>query len=296
MPSYCKEIMDIGGGRRRGKRSRYQQRPPEPSYKRQKSTTVRITTIGSDGEEEEELQEDHGCGAGEDEIEDVFSTYGSDDDDDDDEHSWEASLLSDDEDEERSLGKPQNRSECYGCRIAGENNMASVTSEGITKVLRHLGESIGKVNNKSLAVETEAMFESEVRRKANKNIEPGKEPVPEWKAATILAHSRDHHTDPELDSHNDIADIKKYMSLIRRNGLVQRHKTKRVRGGKPLKRVNPENMKMYIELCKLKYSIYSKKPEKMQFYNAGSHIIRNERNSNAWMPFTRNIHSMFRRA
>ena len=219
-------------------------------------------------------------------------TDSDDDDDDDDERNWESCKPPQDQEAYELLGPPDSRDQCYGCIIAGEGNMPSVSSDRINRVLRYLRESMGRINSVAMAKQAEEMFETLVRIPANRNIGPGQIPIPRWSAATILDHYKNHHTDPELESANDITLFKQIQSVICENGLFKRHKYKTTSDGRPIRMVEPENLKMLLEVVKQKNSIYRQNPKNMQFFSNGSFVQKTAKGMSPWVPYGRNYYSL----
>lgn len=158
----------------------------------------------------------------------------------------------------RELGEPVERSECFGCRYAGENDQAAIPYERLREVIQVITQGIGRTCPIALAKEAAAMYE-DVRRDLDGTI-------PEWDAASIHEHFYNHNVDPQIQQWIQLDRLRTLMRIQEEESLVVvDRKTKKRRIDKEQAAIYNANQKMY-------WAIAGKDPRKMAFFNESLHL------------------------
>lgn len=182
----------------------------------------------------------------------------------DDETGFEPCGLDTRSTEKRTLGNPENRDTCFGCIYVGERETGAVYEEDLTSLMDMIVQSIGQTDIVCLVNEVARRY-AEIREQTNNNLMAHEKPLPEWKAATILDHFRNHHCDPEFMLWMSLKDLREAKEVALHSMIEQNPKTKR-------KRINRDGVRAYSELCKLEWTVGKIDPSKCLFYNAGRHL------------------------
>jgi hypothetical protein len=87
--------------------------------------------------------------------------------------------------EREELQDAQKRSECFGCVYVGERSQASIPYEDILNIINIARQSMARTDLATMAIHMAKRY-AKLRRDINRNLLPGEDPLPEWKASTIL--------------------------------------------------------------------------------------------------------------
>ncbi len=121
--------------------------------------------------------------------------------------------------EYEQLGPPQQKADCAGCEYLSDKEMAALPYEEFQELADLIRRKIAKTTSINLARFIEAKYEK-IRQDINNDLDPGEEPLLEWKAATILDHLQGLHIeDPELYDHFNIKRLKE-LARIAENASV----------------------------------------------------------------------------
>jgi hypothetical protein len=169
------------------------------------------------------------------------------------------------EEQTRVLGRPVRRAYCFGCRYIGRNAPAKIPDERLQAINEMMAEGIGHSDPVALAKEVAERF-AELREEINTHRRPGTEPIPEWNAASILAHWCHHNTDPEIQQWLHLMRLQKTITLIEEQSLVKRNKRTRK------KYVDKEQFSIMRDSMRMWYTIAAKDPRKLHGYDEGAYI------------------------
>lgn len=169
------------------------------------------------------------------------------------------------EEEAEELGEAQRRTICFGCRYVGEANGPALQHEELKHVFETWKEGVGRTDPIALAVEVHELYEG-VRAKVNASKHRGRDLLPEWKAATILKHFRDHNTDPQMQRWLQVDRVQKVMRLIENESMVKINR----RTGK--RRIDKEQWNIHKEASIRWERLMSKDIAKMAYFDDESHI------------------------
>ena len=162
------------------------------------------------------------------------------------------------------LGFPGDRSGCFGCVYIGERETAAIPYDDIMALINMIRESIARTDPINLSTHVAKRY-ALFRKQINENLMPNEAPLPEWKAATILDHIRNHNTDPEIQTWVRLSELQELMQ-------VALHASVEVDEDTGDKRINDKQYKAYIDLVKTTETIYKSDPSKKIFYSGGAHI------------------------
>jgi hypothetical protein len=166
--------------------------------------------------------------------------------------------------EENELGTPDARCGCFGCVYVGEQDSAELPYEDIMALLNMMRRSIARSDPINLSIHVAERYD-QLRTEVNRNLMPGEEPLPEWTAATILDHIRNHNTDPEIQLWIRLTEMQE-LAQVALHASVQRN----AETGE--KHINEKQCKIYLELVKQIESLQKSDPSKKVFYSGGQHI------------------------
>lgn len=162
------------------------------------------------------------------------------------------------------LQKPQKRSECFGCVYVGERNSASIPYEDVMNIINIARQSMARTDLATMAIHMAKRY-AKLRRDINRNLMPGEDPLPEWKASTILEHIRHHNQDPEVQQVVCISEVQELREHSLNACLEKDEKTGNIR-------CNKDQVACYERLTKLQFTLQKMDPTKMAFYSGGAHL------------------------
>ena len=162
------------------------------------------------------------------------------------------------------LDQPQKRSECFGCVYVGERNTASIPYEDIMSIINIARQSLARTDLATMAIHMAQKY-AKLRSEINRNLMPGEDPLPEWKASTILDHIRHHNQDPEVQQVVCIAEVQE----LREHALNACLERDEMSGNI---RANKDQVACYERLTKLQFQLQRMDATKMAFYSGGAHL------------------------
>jgi hypothetical protein len=168
------------------------------------------------------------------------------------------------QEEINELGKAECRSGCFGCVYIGEREAGALAYEDVIVLIDMIRTSIARTDPINLSKHIAERY-AYLREEVNASLLPGEKPLPEWTAATILDHIRNHNTDPEIQTWVRLAELQELMQVALRASVEIDEDTGE-------KRVNEKQCKIYMDLVKAAESLYKSDPSKKIFFSGGAHI------------------------
>lgn len=162
------------------------------------------------------------------------------------------------------LGPPDTRAICFGCWYNGEREAGATSSQDIEALMNIIRKTISKSDPVNLAIYLAERFEK-IRDDVNNALMPGEKPLPEWTAATILDHLRNHNTDPELQTWHRITELQELAQIALNATVVTDPETGAVQ-------LDDKQGKLYLDLMKQAETLYRSDPAKKLYYSGGNHI------------------------
>ena len=190
--------------------------------------------------------------------------------------------------EKEELGDPGRRSTCFGCVYIGEREQTAIPYKDIMDLIEMGRAAVGRCDPITLATDMALRYKA-IRRKCNQNLMAGEQPLPQWKAATILEHIRMHNQDPETQMWITLCEIQELKQAALEGAVEMNQSTKR-------KRVNEKQVAAYEKLVKLQWYVQGKDPQKMWGYSGGSHIDPKSINQGMMALSGKNIVSLWENA
>jgi hypothetical protein len=166
--------------------------------------------------------------------------------------------------ERNELGDPGERSGCFGCVYIGERETGAIPYEDIMALIDMIRQSIARTDPINLAMHIAGRY-AVFQRKINDNLFPSEKPLPDWPAASILDHIRNHNTDPEVQTWVRLSELQELIQVAL-SASVERDEE----SGQH--RINEKQCKMYMELVRAMETVYKSDPSKKIFYSGGAHI------------------------
>lgn len=96
--------------------------------------------------------------------------------------------------EVEALGEAGRYDDCFGC-VYGDEQKTTIPSDDIHRLFEMSRQSFGRTNLISLS-KAMAKYYKTMRKRINRDLQPGEEKLKPWTAAMILEHLRFHHQDP----------------------------------------------------------------------------------------------------
>ena len=162
------------------------------------------------------------------------------------------------------LGFPGQRMGCFGCVYVGECDSGAIQHKDIVSLIAFIAASVAQTDPVNLAIHIATRY-AKIRREINTNLMPNEMPLPEWKAATILDHIRNHNTDPEIQSWLRLTELQELIQIGLHSSVEYDEETND-------KRLNDKQCKIVMDLIKLSESIAKSDPSKKMFYSKSKHI------------------------
>lgn len=162
------------------------------------------------------------------------------------------------------LGQSDGNAQCFGCCYIGEHDTAVGSYEDIMSLINMVRQSIARVNPIYLAKYVAKKYKH-IQDQVNDSLQPGDEPWPDWTAATILDHFRNHNTDPEMQSWMTLSELQEMKRIASDAAVVYDPDT----GQKSL---DEKQTKLFLELVKTIETYSKSDPSKKLFYSDGKHL------------------------
>lgn len=168
-----------------------------------------------------------------------------------------------------NLGTPQPKDECFGC-VYARNDSTAIEFNRWSALEAMAAKMFSSADLEALAGEMEKFYERYMRGPTLKAFAArgykGAPPLPEWKAATIVAHFETHNNDflfrrvKRLRQVDELADY-----LYGRNMFTwARHKNGELMlddEGQPIQRIDNDNLSAFSMLCRLEAALYGQNPK-----------------------------------
>jgi hypothetical protein len=163
------------------------------------------------------------------------------------------------------LGEPEARKYCFGCVYDLSQEAVPLCNESFRELCMVASKCIGQMSMEALGRELERLyndFREETNRKARYD---GQSPLPEWKAASIVEHLKEHNVDPEIQTWVRLVEIQELINKCHETILeVNEHTGK--------SRVSKDGARTYKDLVQLWYFV-AKQPLDKQFgYRKGGRM------------------------
>ena len=185
--------------------------------------------------------------------------------------------------EQAELNESQKRSECFGCVYIGEKNAAAIPYEDIMNIINIARQSMARTDLSTMAIYMAEKYEK-LRNEINSSLMPGEDPLPEWKASTILEHIRHHNQDPDVQQLVCIAETQELREHLLNACLEKDEITGNVRG-------NKDQIACYEKITKLQFQLQKMDATKMAFYSGGAHVDTNVAKQGAFAMSQKNLRS-----
>jgi hypothetical protein len=162
------------------------------------------------------------------------------------------------------LGEKAPISECFACIYAGEERSGYIQSEEIQKMLNMIRVSITKISPTVLCKYIARKY-LEIQYEVNRNLLDGQEPLPDWPAASVLDHLRNHVNDPALEYWFRACELNELTQIALHASVVIDPST----GNKS---IDVHQGKMYMEFIKLKEALAKSDLTKKNYYSDGAYV------------------------
>jgi hypothetical protein len=172
---------------------------------------------------------------------------------------------------ERRLGDTADRAQCFGCIYIGEAESGAIGYEDVIALMNMVRESIARTDPLTLAIHIAERY-AKIQEEVNSNLPPGRNPLPDWNAVSVLDHIRNHNTDPELQTWMRMAE----MQELAQTALHSAVEIDVMTGEKSL---NEKQTKLYMELVKTMKMLSKSDLSSELFYSGGRHIDMNNASS-----------------
>jgi hypothetical protein len=172
---------------------------------------------------------------------------------------------------ERDLGETGDRAQCFGCIYIGEAESGAIGYEDVIALMNMVRESIARTDPLTLAIYIAERY-AKIQEEVNSNLPPGRNPLPDWNAVSILDHIRNHNTDAELQ---------RWMRLTELQELAQTalHSSVEIDLQTGERSLNEKQAKLYMELVKTMKMLRKNDLSDEVFYSGGRHIDMNNASS-----------------
>jgi len=162
------------------------------------------------------------------------------------------------------LGVPDTRAICFGCWFNGEREAGATSSQDIEALMNIIRKTISKTDPVNLAIYLAERYE-QIQADVNDALMPNEKPLPDWTAATILDHLRNHNTDPELQTWHRITEFQELQQIALNSMVVVDPETGAMQ-------LDDKQAKLYMDLVKQTETLYKSDPSKKLYYSGGNHI------------------------
>lgn len=173
--------------------------------------------------------------------------------------------------EQEELGQSNSRVQCFGCIYTGESDAGAIAYEDIVALMNIIRESIARTDPLNLAIHVAHRY-ARIQEEVNNNLPPGRMPLPDWNAASVLDHIRNHNTDSELQTWLRMSE----MQELAQTALHSAVEIDMTTGAKSL---NEKQTKLYIELVKAMKMLSKSDLSTEIYYSGGRHIDMNNASS-----------------
>jgi hypothetical protein len=172
---------------------------------------------------------------------------------------------------ERDLGDTGDRAKCFGCIYIGEAESGVISYEDVIALMNMVRESIARTDPLTLAIYIAERY-AKIQEEVNGNLPPGRNPLPDWNAVSVLDHIRNHNTDAELQ---------RWMRLTELQELAQTalHSSVEIDVQTGERSLNEKQTKLYMELVKTMKMLRKNDLSDEVFYSGGRHIDMNNASS-----------------
>lgn len=162
------------------------------------------------------------------------------------------------------LGAADSRAGCYGCCYIGEQEAGATAHEDVVALMNIIRKCIAKTDLINLSLHLAERY-LKIQKDVNSHLLPGEKPLPDWTAASILDHLRNHNTDPELQGWNRMTELQELAQIALNASVVRNPETGQVS-------IDEKQAKMYLEFVKQMESLSKSDPSKKLYYSGGNHL------------------------
>lgn len=166
--------------------------------------------------------------------------------------------------EAEELGEEGPISECFACVYAAEERAGYIESEGIQKMMNMIRTSITKVNPIVLCNHVADLYKK-IQWDVNRNLMPGQVGLPDWPAASVMKHLREHVNDPSLKYWFRSCELNELIQVSLNASVVVDQDTGR-------QSIDIQQAKMYLEFIKADETLAKSDLSKKNFYSDGSYL------------------------
>ena len=142
---------------------------------------------------------------------------------------------------------------------------------------------VGYMPAHSLARELHDFFEKYIRKPTNESLQPGEEPIPEWRHATILEHMQEHSKEPSVTLITRLEQLHRIQHLIFNHSLFLTRKRRRTseddEDGDPRYKVDEKAWKIFNQTMDQEHKLYNSRPGRMFLHNSNLDVSADMNNS-----------------
>ncbi len=178
------------------------------------------------------------------------------------ESAWEQCGLLTRQTEFENLGPPDQHVECFGCAYLGENDTGLISFDEIKSLIIMIRKSISKTRITDLVKHVETKYD-QIRTEINSSLMEGEVALPEWKAALILDHLRNHNVDAEMQHWHRMVELQELAQIALSASVIRNDETGEVK-------IDPIQSKMYIEFVKQMETLSKSDPATKTYYSGGN--------------------------
>jgi len=167
--------------------------------------------------------------------------------------------------EEEVIGIPSsNRATCFGCSFTGECESGAVPSEEIMALMNRIRKTLPKTDPKELAKDIAERY-VKIQTNVNKYLIKGQIELPDWTAADILDHLRNHNVDSELQHYFQLKDVQEARDVAYKAMYVRNPETNIVS-------LDKTQSELWMKLRQEMKDLYKTDHAKNNYFSGGSCI------------------------
>jgi len=167
--------------------------------------------------------------------------------------------------EEETIGiSSVNRDTCFGCSFTGECESGAIASEEIVALMNRIRKTLPKTDPKELAKDIATRYKI-IQQNVNNRLLDGQVELPDWEAADILDHLRNHNVDSELQHYFQLKDVQEARNVAYKAMFVKNPETDDVL-------LDKTQTELWMKLRQELKDLYKTDHTKNNYYSGGSYI------------------------
>ncbi len=207
--------------------------------------------------------------------------------DEEEEAKWETCRHPTNEAIFQMFGAPDPQDECWAC-MHGTVNSGTINIRRLNEMTMIFKRGVGYMPMHQIARELYDFFEKYIRKLTNESLQPGEQPIPEWRHATILEHMQEHSMEPSVTLITRLEQIHRIQNLIYDHGLFL---TKKRPGtdedGEQRFKLDEKAWKIYNQAMDQEHKLYNSRPGRMFLHNSNLDVSADM--SNPWVNPSRSM-------